>query len=96
MYKVNFRKNGIRSSYKLGVKGLKEHKFGNLCSFYGNLPRNFIGGDKRPMSSKYCGTVLIKQGTNFGMIKKIKRQGQCPTEPKQSGKIGNFMHGRTL
>ena len=28
------------------------------------LPRSFIGGDKCLMSSQYCGTMLIKQGTS--------------------------------
>ena len=37
------------------------------------LPRNFIGGDKCPMCSKYCGTVTIKQGTNDENIKKRKQ-----------------------
>ena len=45
-----------------------------------------------PMSSKYCGTVLIKQGTNDENKRKkdANFMGQCPTEPRQSWTFGNF------
>ena len=55
------------------------------------LSRNFIGGDKCPMSSKNCGTVLIKQGTNYG--KKIKKQMQISWDnvPLNPEKVGHLV-----
>ena len=55
------------------------------------LPRNFIGGDKRPISSKYCGTVLIKQGTNDEKKKKKQMQISWDNVPLSPGTFGNFM-----
>ena len=37
------------------------------------LSRNFIEVDKCPMSSKYCGTELYKQGKNDGNVRKLER-----------------------